>query len=727
MSYILQWRPLRAVAAVLLWLFWLPGAGAAAPPPARPAAPGPPAAPASTTAAAANPSPAAGSDEKVQELLRAVEEYRGLRFERPVERRSISKAQLEKRFATELHAGAGTSSDEVKAIEVSLKAFGLIPRTFDLAAFLPKLLGSQVAGFYDAKRKELSLVTGTGTLLGAEVAKKVGDDMAERLREGLLVHELTHALQDQHFDLAKLLGDSQMSDADAARKALVEGDATLVMLADMGGLSPDNMGLLSGALDKLLADPKQFMALSQGAPGMAELNSAPPWIRDTLLFSYLHGAAFCASLLEHGGQRLLDHAFSTDPPRSTEQILHPEKWYGQRDDPATIAWPDLAAELPGYAKAAEGQLGELGIRILLAGEANDARRGEAAAGWGGDRFAVYLRQAPAGTAPSSARGRGHRPGAASTALADSPPPLLAWIVEWDTDEAAARFAAATAELGPDWAVERPSARRVVVLRGLPSAAQRTSLAAKLGAAPAEAGANRALDPAAIDPRKKIGAPGSAVAARLGKVRRKVLDQPAVESRLSEDRRTFSIPALGFSLRLPETLAGPQVKDLATPPILLARASPEGTCLLVLAVDLGQPLAIDLIEPFVEAGIREKMPDLTKIEGRFVELGSRRVYDLAFRGSAGGVSVRGQMRAFVQGTQMVTILLLGRNDRWAENESVASEVMAGLTLTPPAAPAAPASPGAPAAPPTPGAPAVAPSSAPPPKPLLPPAEAPPPGC
>ncbi|MBV8203089.1 MAG: hypothetical protein JOZ15_20940, partial [Acidobacteria bacterium] len=362
---------------------------------------------------------------------------------------------------------------------------------------------------------------------------------ARKMEDGLLVHELTHAIQDQHFDLDRLSDPDPLSDGGVARLALVEGDATLVMVDDLmqrqlekvpeaakliadmladsgagdedGGDDPatgggagaaaggggtagnGNGGAAAGGGGGAAAGDAAAGDAAAGAsggaaaggkaplPGQPDLASAPAWFRDQLLFSYSRGVAFCLAVRQKGGQKLLDYAFAVDPPRSSEQILHPEKWYGRRDDPVVIVWPDLGPDLPGYAKAAEGQLGEEGIGVLLRspgldGQRNGQRatqRAAAAEGWGGDRFAVYTKG-------------GKR--------------LLAWITDWDSDEAAGRFQAAAARLGAGWLVTRAGSRRVTLLRGEPETAERAAILARLAAARAEPPANRAIDLAHLGAR-----------------------------------------------------------------------------------------------------------------------------------------------------------------------------------------------------------------------------------
>jgi hypothetical protein len=357
-----------------------------------------------------------GVGERLANLLHQAETWRGLTAKHPVASRTLAETDLAAAVAAAIRKDLPPG--EMHSLEAALKAFGLVPESLDLAVFLPKLLTGEIAGYYDPETKALSLVRRSGSAPGAPA-----EDM-------VLVHELTHALQDQYFDLAAFAEADPLSDAAAARQALVEGDATLTMLSAALGKRIED---LEGA-EKLLA-----AAGSLDMPGSPELAAAPPYLRETLLFSYVQGNLFCLRVRQAGGQALLDRAFRSDPPRSTEQILHPEKWIFRRDDPVAVEVPDLAAALPGFVPAAEGDMGELAVRILLReGLKDEARATAAAAGWGGDRFAVYEKD-------------GRR--------------LLAWVTAWDSAADAAEFATAARQLGADWHVEQPSARRVTVLRG----------------------------------------------------------------------------------------------------------------------------------------------------------------------------------------------------------------------------------------------------------------------
>jgi hypothetical protein len=401
------------------------------------------------------PLPAA-SAKHVDELLRTAEKYRGLKALKPVPAGSMSARTFKRQMIESLPRDY--SPEELKAAEASLKAFGLIPEGMDLRRYLPELLSTQVAGFYDPERDYLAVVGLKGKGKGS-----VDEDM-------VLIHELTHALQDQHFDLHRFEDRDPLSDAGTALAALVEGDAMLAMMDANLRVSLETLPGTDAAMSAMMQDPEKLIEATPDLPGGREIAAAPAWIRDTLLFSYLQGSVFCLSAKRLGGQALLDYAFTTDPPRSTEQILHPEKWHTRRDDPVSLRFPDLAAELPGYRKAAEGGMGELSLRIFLRQELKSADPAyAAAAGWGGDRFAVYEK--------AGAR-------------------LVVWVTEWDGEADAGEFRAALQGLG-GWRVEAAGPSRVLAMRGVLPEERWAGVRARLAAVPAERPANKEIDLKAI--------------------------------------------------------------------------------------------------------------------------------------------------------------------------------------------------------------------------------------
>lgn len=398
----------------------------------------------------------------VNELLHVAEKYRGLKALRSVPAGSTSPRKLKAQIKAAMPKDLPPA--DLKALEISLKAFSLIPETMDLGRYLPELLSSQVAGFYDPDGKYMTLVDPAQAAWG-EAEKGEGEDM-------VLVHELTHALQDQHFNLHRFEERDPLSDLGTAKKALVEGDATLTMLDASLKMSFEAMPGVDTVLAGTMQDPEKVLAGSASFPGAEEMKAAPAWIRDTLMFSYFQGLSFCMSAKRLGGQTLLDYAFTTDPPRSSEQILHPEKWHTRRDDPVGLRFPDLAAELPGYRKAAEGEMGELGLQILFRQDLESREQADAAAaGWGGDRFAVYEKDG----------GR-----------------LIVWISEWDTEADAGEFRTALQTV-TGWRAEAAGPTRVLAVRGsLPDEAW-AKARARLAAVTAERPANREIDLKALTP------------------------------------------------------------------------------------------------------------------------------------------------------------------------------------------------------------------------------------
>jgi hypothetical protein len=632
--------------------------------------------------------PAADLARRLPELSGVVEEYRGLRFEHPVAMNTVTRGELGEQLAARLEIGNRSAFGDIERLEIGLAAFGLIPRSMNLRDNYPQAIAAGLAGVYDWHDKALFLVTGPETLFGDAYSQRHGAVVAARIREGLLIHELTHAAQDQHFDMARLAAGGAWSDAVMAHLALVEGDATLVMLADMLGVPPGEIPQASLFLRHMLDHPEQFSAMAPGVPGAAEPADEPAWFRETTEFSYLQGASFCVAVLERGGQRLLDYAFSADPPRSTEQILHPDKWLGRRDDPVAIAWPELRAELPDYVKTAEGQLGELGIKILLRQGLHDPQRAAAAAaGWGGDRFAVYQRSVRTSAAAASRASGG--PGAAGSGERhEGAETVLAWITDWDDSQDAARFAAAAAELGVGWSVERTAARRVVLLRGSLAAAKRAALTAKLAKAPVEPGANRAVAAAAIDPERRIGAAGRFTAARLATRPQLLPDHPLSTSHLGEDRRTYTYPEVGLTLRLPSALASWQARAPRSPIVLQDLGDPEGDSLDVLATDGRSTLPLEIHEPFYEQIRKRSLADFAKLDGHVVEASAQRAYELRFSFTRGGARFQGLERLFQRGTQVLIVTIEAREDRWSEIEPSARELLAGVTVAPAAPPAEP---------------------------------------
>jgi hypothetical protein len=349
-------RPTRPAAVALALAIALGGCGTTSPT----STPAP-----TTPATAQSPGPTASARpaaEVYAEIRAQVEQIRGLMPTAAVDPVSIDETQLRKNLQGEFDASYTPSS--LKAAEDELIALGLLPPGSSLRTLTLDLEAGQVAGYYSPEKDELFVVSRSGGLGAAEMVT--------------YAHEFTHQLQDQDLGLNKLgLDAHDQSDRSLARLALVEGDAVSVQSAwTTANLTSQQLGELLGAS----LDPKALEALQR----------APAFLRDTALFPYSDGVSFVGLLITKGGYAAVNAAFH-DPPDSTEQILHPDK-YADRERPVDVALPKgLAASLgAGWSEAGRDTLGELVIRIWLrAGGATAAVARAATAGWGGDRLALF--------------------------------------------------------------------------------------------------------------------------------------------------------------------------------------------------------------------------------------------------------------------------------------------------------------------------------------------------
>ena len=278
----------------------------------------------------------------IAELKAFVESTRGLRFRQPVDVAVVGDAAF-RRF---LSGGAPAEQSDVDVANAVLRALGLL----DADSQLPtgELDADTVAGFYDTETKELVVR---------------GPRLTPFVRQ-VLVHELTHALDDQHFDL-----DPDFVDDEAAMafEALVEGNAVVVESRYLASL-PD-------------AERQAAAAEEEAAFGGAG-GRIPDIVAELGSFPYRDGPGLVAALLEAGGQGRLDAAFRS-PPVSSAEVLHPERFL---DGPGRASVPRVVAE---GRVVDDGVLGEVILRLVLAGSVPRDRAARAAAGWAGDRYVAW--------------------------------------------------------------------------------------------------------------------------------------------------------------------------------------------------------------------------------------------------------------------------------------------------------------------------------------------------
>lgn len=304
--------------------------------------------------------------EAANQLLEEVGQLRGLKILSPVKSGAKSRQEIEQEIIRGFEEE--TTPEEIEATNKTLKAYGLVPRDFNYREFMIRLMTEQVAGFYKPKTKELFIAD--------------WNDLEQQ--KPVMVHELQHALQDQHFNLGRFEkwpnGDG---DREMAIHALIEGDATALMynyqLKPMGG-DVTKLPSLTSFADQTLEQAKREK--------QDVYVSAPMALRESLVFSYIYGAAFVQELLKKRGWAGVSQAF-TDLPQSTEQVLHIEK-YLVNELPIKVALPDVSKQLgDGWRRLDADINGEFGYTLILAEFIGKKDAQQAAAGWGGDQSVLY--------------------------------------------------------------------------------------------------------------------------------------------------------------------------------------------------------------------------------------------------------------------------------------------------------------------------------------------------
>jgi hypothetical protein len=300
------------------------------------------------------------------EILEEVSQMRGLKVLNPVKSGVKSRSEIEKEIIRNFEESV--KPEELDAINKTLIAYGLVPRGFDYRELMIRLLTEQVAGFYRPKSKELFIAD--------------WNELSEQ--KPVMVHELTHALQDQHFNLKRFedwpRGDS---DREAAIHALIEGDATGVMYNYQ--LKP-----MRSDITRLpnIASFAEFAQKQAEKEGQKVFMSTPAAIRESLIFPYVYGVGFVQELVKKSGWDGVSRAF-TDLPQSTEQIIHFDK-YSSREQPVKIELPDMASSLgPGWKRIDTDINGEFGYFLILSEFIAKSNARMASEGWGGDLYALY--------------------------------------------------------------------------------------------------------------------------------------------------------------------------------------------------------------------------------------------------------------------------------------------------------------------------------------------------
>jgi hypothetical protein len=330
------------------------------------------------------------------DIARSLAEITGMKLLRPVPCAPITKDKINEFLQERLKE---TKPSEIRAEELVLKKFGFVPQDFDLAKTTVDLLTEQAAAFYDYHRRKLFISESPPATPAAP----------GEAQEMVLAHELSHALADQHFNLSKYIGKGRDDDeGSAARLAVMEGQATWLMSE-----------YLARKLGQSLKTSPALVAMmsamgESGAGQFPVYESAPLYLRSTLVFPYTKGMLFQNALIERDGPDGFTEPFRRAPV-STQQIYHPEKYFSS-EQPTTPALPALPAlPLPGgYKSLVKGSLGELDHAILMEQFAGKETAGQIAPHWRGSAF--ELRE-------NKKAGR----------------IVLLYAAEWDSEESARRY------------------------------------------------------------------------------------------------------------------------------------------------------------------------------------------------------------------------------------------------------------------------------------------------
>ncbi|MBK9168342.1 MAG: hypothetical protein IPM24_12850 [Bryobacterales bacterium] len=288
-------------------------------------------------------------------------EISGLETRKPVPYELIDRNRVEKFLRERMREVI--KPEEIRAEEITLKKFGFVPREFNLEQSTIELLTEQAAAFYDFKKKKLFLT----------------DWASSDMQESALVHELAHALADQHFDLDKFTkGAGESDDSALARMAVMEGQATWLMsevFARRNGSTLIGNPALAESMNR---------ASESGAEQYPVFSGSPLYLKETLVFPYAKGLLFQQAVADRMGKEGFTEVFRR-PPTTSQQILHPEKYF-DRVQPSVPDLPRMPGR--GFKTLTKGMFGELDCQILIRQYASRERAETLAPLWRGGQYHV---------------------------------------------------------------------------------------------------------------------------------------------------------------------------------------------------------------------------------------------------------------------------------------------------------------------------------------------------
>lgn len=285
----------------------------------------------------------------ITELKGFVEKERGLKFKRNVKVTLLSEKQF-KAYVSDASASE-PETDEVDVGRVTFEALGLIEKNIDLDALGETAAGQSLLGWYDSEEKALFV-------RGNKVTPFI---------KTILVHELTHALQDQHFDIVREDLYEANDDSSLGLEAVVEGDATRVEMA---------------YYESLTAEEERLVELEANDAGDPATSEVPDALSAWMAVPYQLGPVFMEAMFQDGGNDQLNKALK-NPPVTSEQLLYPDLYLA--NEPAVpVATP------PADGKAIDdGMFSQVGLVVILQAAMDPEVAFQAAEGWGGDQYVVW--------------------------------------------------------------------------------------------------------------------------------------------------------------------------------------------------------------------------------------------------------------------------------------------------------------------------------------------------
>lgn len=305
---------------------------------------------------------AAALEKMAVDILRQLEEMRGQKLSKPlvtgVKDKPAVTAFINERLAEEY------GPEKVAAEGRMLKLMGLLPEPLDYGRFVVSLMTEQVAGFYDHTRQELHIAAWLPAMMQPSV----------------MAHEIFHAIQDQEWGGGKLIDSKTYTqDEVLAHAALLEGDATIVMFdwQQTAAGVPSDIATSKAAVYGIATSLPMQMA----SPQFPVMATAPDYLKQSMIFPYQQGLLFVSALRQSGMTWDDVREVYAEPPASTEQILHPER-YLERDHPSKVKLPTPL--VPGFTRTWDSAAGEFHHRQILLAALSTPDAIAGAAGWDGD-------------------------------------------------------------------------------------------------------------------------------------------------------------------------------------------------------------------------------------------------------------------------------------------------------------------------------------------------------